>query len=299
MKPATAKPFLFEQSFDEEAMLRARERKRREKEEAEQAALLAEQENNPPPPTFTEEELQAAQAAAWQEGHQAGVADAQKQQEAQTLALLENLGAQISGMHVHQDLANERIAAELTAFSLEICRRILPDFVDSHGGEELRALLADCLEKITPASRILITVSPDAMGLLEPQIEALAARSGFDGRMKLVADPALGPTDLVATWDGGGMQRIEKDIWKAVEAVVERTLANAPPAPDLPVVDELAAQEGPMAAEPEATAPETVPQPEPPATVQPDTIDETPATQDVLPADDIAETAVSEEDQNV
>lgn len=270
MRPATAKPFLFEQSFDEEAMQRARERKRREKEEAEQAAILAEQAQNPPPPTFTEEELQAAQAAAWQEGHQAGMADAQKQQEAQTLNLLETLGAQISGMHVHQDLANERIAAELTGFSMEICRRILPQFVDSQAGEELRALLADCLEKITPASRILITVSPDAMAFLEPQMDALAARSGFEGRMKLVADPALGPTDLVAVWDGGGMQRIEKDIWQAVEAVVQRAQAAAPPAPDLPEIDETPASPAPSAEEPVAS-----------------------------PADDMTETGVSEEDQNV
>ena len=86
MRPAAAKPFLFEQSFDEEAMQRARERKLQEKEEAKLAAERAEQEQAPPPPTFSEEELQSAQAAAWQEGHQAGMADAQKQQEAQTLA---------------------------------------------------------------------------------------------------------------------------------------------------------------------------------------------------------------------
>lgn len=286
-------------------MQRARENKRREKEEAARAAELAEQNQTPPPPTFTEDELQAAQATAWQEGHQAGIVDAQQKQEAQTLNLLENLSAQISGMHVHQDLANERIAAEMTGFSLEVCRRILPSFVDSQGGEELRGLLADCLEKITPASRILITVSPDSLGLLEPQVDVLAARSGFEGRMKLVADPALGPTDLVAVWDGGGMSRVEKDIWKNIEAVVERTLAAAPPMPDLP-------QEEP---ETSASAPgkdEQAPQPNSPALstasetqepTQPENgqaaADETSAPLNDPAADGIAETSVSEEDQNV
>ncbi|RVU38526.1 hypothetical protein EOI86_04375 [Hwanghaeella grinnelliae] len=315
MRPATAKPFLFEQSFDEEAMQRARERKRHEREEAARAAELAEQNQTPPPPTFTEEELQAAKAAAWQEGHQAGVADTQKQQEAQTLDLLENLSAQISGMHVHQDLANERIAAEMTEFSLEVCRRILPDFVDSHGGEELRVLLAECLEKITPASRILITVSPDSLGLLEPQVDVLAARSGFEGRIKLVADPTLGPTDLVAVWDGGGMHRIEKDIWQAIEAVVERTQAAAPPMPDLPPEEpETSAPdmaENAQTPEPETREPET-PEPkthEPTAATetqemsQPENdraaVDETSAPINEQGADGIAETAVSEEDQNV
>lgn len=305
MRPATAKPFLFDQSFDEEAMQRAREAKQREKEEAARAAELAEQNQTPPPPTFTEEELQAAQATAWQEGHQAGIDDAQQKQEAQTLSLLENLSAQISGMHVHQDLANERIAAEMTAFSLEICRRILPSFVDSHGGEELRILLADCLEKITPASRILITVSPDSLGLLEPQVDILAARSGFEGRMKLVADPALGPTDIVAVWDGGGMNRVEKDTWKTIEAVVERTLAAAPPMPDLP-------EEQPETSAPGLGDEEQVPQPDSPASSaasetqepsQPENgqtaADDPSAPADNPAADGIAETSVSEEDQNV
>ena len=211
MRPAAAKPFLFEQSFDEEAMQRARERKLREAEEEKLAAEQAELDKNPPPPTFSEEELQSAQAAAWQEGHQAGLADARQQTEAQVLALIDNLSAQVSGMHVHQDLANERIAAEFSGFALEICRRLLPAYIDSHGGEEVRALLSDCMEKIAPASRILISVSPDTLGLLEPQIDALAARSGFEGRVKLVSDPAMGPSDLVAAWDGAtwsGSKRI-------------------------------------------------------------------------------------------
>lgn len=280
MKPAAAKPFLFEQSFDEEAMQRARERKLQEKEEAKLAAERAEQEQNPPPPTFSEEELQSAQAAAWQEGHQAGMTDAEKQKEAQTLALLENLGAQVSGMHVHQDLANERIAAELSSFALEVCRRILPTFVEAQGGEELRALLGECLEKITPASRILIAVSPDTLELLEPQIDGLAARSGFEGRMKLVADPTLGPTDLIATWDGGNMQRIEQDIWDGIDAVVARTRNAAPAAPDLSQIDE-PAEASPQQAVQDGVAPETG------------------SEQSDIPADVIAETAVSEEDQNV
>ena len=289
MRPATAKPFLFEQSFDEEALLRAREQKLRDAEEAAKAAELEELERNPPPPTFTEEELQAAQAAAWQEGHQAGSNDAQQQNEAQVLALLENLGAQIGGMHVHQDLANERIASELSGFALEICRRVLPDFIDSHGGEEVRALLGDCMEKITPASRILVTVSPDTLGLLEPQIDVLAARSGFEGRIKMVADPALGPSDLVATWDGGNLQRVEKELWQGIEAVVNRARAAAPPAPDLPqsVLD--AADAEPLPTDP----------PAPQEAAPPELNADTPATETETPVDDRTETIVSEEDPNV
>ncbi len=292
MKPATAKPFLFEQSFDEEAMQRARERKKRDAAEAKLAAEQAELNKTPPPPTFSEEELQAAQATAWQEGHQTGLADAQQQNEAQVLALLETLGAQISGMHVHQDLANERIAAELTGFALEICRRILPEFIDSHGGEEVRALLGDCLEKITPASRILITVSPGTAELLEPQMDALAARSGFEGRMKLITDPTMGPSDIVAAWDGGNLERFEKDLWQSIEAVVDRTRAAAPPAPDLPQTTAQAEQA------------EQAGQPAMQETPSPELMDDTPASEpeaqevDAL-ADDTAETVVSEEDQNV
>jgi|GEM_PF-1546007 len=300
MKPATAKPFLFEQSFDEEAMQRARERKRREAAEAKLAAEQAELDKTPPPPTFSEEELQAAQAAAWQEGHQTGLADAQKQNEAHVLALLENLGAQISGMHVHQDLANERIAAELTGFALEICRRILPTFIDSHGGDEVRALLGECLEKITPASRILITVSPDTATLLEPQMDALAARSGFEGRMKLIADPTIGSSDIVAAWDGGNLERLEKDLWRSIEAVVDRTRAAAPPAPDLPQPPEQ-----PPKQTVEQTSHEDQPaMQEAPSSDLPELIDEMPASDPVAQdtaalAEDTTETAVSEEDRNV
>ncbi len=246
MSTATAKPFLFETSFDEEELRRQANARKQEEEDARLAEIRAEEEANPPPPTFSEEELQAAQAAAWQEGHAAGVADAQKEREAQITVLLENLAAQVGGMHVHQDVTNDRIGVHLSKVAIAVIKHVLPDLIAKQGAGEVKAILGDCFERIPFDSKIVVTVSPDTETLLSESMELLAARSGFEGRIRLIGDPELGPSDLTAVWDGGGLERLESAIWQEIEARVEQAAAQhvAPPAPEAqPVSQQPAAAE--------------------------------------------------------
>ena len=261
MNTATAKPFLFDTSFDEEELRRQAEARLREEEEARQEELRAEQEANPPPPTFSEEELQAAKAAAWQEGHAAGVADAQKEREAQITVLLENLAAQVSGIHVHQDVTNEQIGLHLSKVAVAVMKHVLPDLTAKQGAGEVKAILGDCFERIPFDSKMIITVSPETETLIAESIDLLAARSGFEGRIRLVGDAEMGPSDLTAVWDGGGLERLESAIWQDIETRVERAAGQheAPPAPEArPVTQQPAGDEtAAPSAEPDA-APQEV-----------------------------------------
>ena len=244
MTITTAKPFLFDTSFDEEELRRQAEARQQAEEEERLAALRAEEEANPPPPTFTEEELKAAQATAWQEGHEAGIRDAHAEREAAVTALLEALSAEVGGMHVHQDLSNERIGLHLTKVAVQVLRKVLPEFTAKHGADEVKAVLGDCFERIPFDSKLIVTVAPETEELLTPSIEALAARSGFEGRTRIVSDPDMGPSDLTAIWDGGGLDRLEEAIWQEIEQRIERVQPPAP-AQQPPPAQEAAAETDP------------------------------------------------------
>lgn len=240
---ARARPFLFDRSFDDEARRRAA----RKKAAVEAQAAAEEEEAPPPPPTYSEEELAAAKEQAWRDGHAAGVEEAKQQQNAATDALLESIAAQVSGLHVHQDIANERLAAEVAGLGADIVRKILPAYAERHGVDEIKAVLGECLQRLTLESRISVSVAESARDSIEPHLEALVARSGFEGRVMLVADPDLGPAEVIVTWDNGGVDRRDAALWERLDEILARARDKAP--------------EQPAAAEPTAQPPENEPPP--------------------------------------
>lgn len=233
MRPANAKPFLFETSFDEEqarrraelAKLKAREQA---EEEARQIAEAEDEPDEPPPPSFTEEELTAARAAAWQEGHEAGMAEASQGAEARLAGLIENIAAELSGIHVHQDLANERLQADMAELGVRLVRKLLPAYAERHGLDEIRSVLEECLEAVPESGKIIISVTAENRTMLDPQLDALAARSGYDGRLSLLEDAALGPSEVTVRWDGGGLDRLEQPIWDKLDMLMARMRENLP-----------------------------------------------------------------------
>lgn len=219
-----AKPFIFELSFDAEDMAERRRKKLEERERlAAEAAAAAEVEAEP---SFSEEELAAAKAQAYEEGRAAGLAEAESQREAGLAGILDTIGAQIAGLHVHQDVANEKLAADLTELGRTVMSKVLPHYTQKHGADEVTAILSEGFSRLVHEQRISITVGQEVHEMLEPRIEAMAAKSGYDGRLKLVADPDMGLADVVVNWGDGRLEHSTDEIWAEIEAMLENATAG-------------------------------------------------------------------------
>ena len=221
---SNAKRFIFELSFDAEDMAERRRKKIEARERA--AAQAAEADAVEAEPTFSEADLEAAKAQAYDDGRAAGLAEATSQREAGLAAILETIGAQIAGLHVHQDVANEKLAADLAELGRIVMSKLLPHYIEKNGCDEVIAILNDGFARLVHEDRISITVGPDTHDLLEPRIEALAAKSGYDGRLKLVADPDMGAADIVVNWGDGRLERSADDIWREIDASLERAIGG-------------------------------------------------------------------------
>ncbi len=267
-----AKPFVFELSFDAESMAERRRQKQAERdraaaEEAEAAAVVE-------PPSFSEDELADARAKAYEEGRAAGLADAEQAREAGLTAMLETIAAQIAGLHVHQDVANEKLAADLTEFGRTVMSKLLPHYVEKHGPDEVTAVLSDGFARLVQEDRIIITVAQEMHDMLEPRIEAMAAKSGYDGRLKLVSDPDMGPADVVVSWGDGRLERLTDETWREIDAALESAIAGMREyAEKLEETIEPSARRKPDVSANPAPQPET----------RPDSVPETAAAADVEP----------------
>ena len=220
------RPFTFDRSFDEAEIERARQAAAREQEEREEAERQAELERNPPPPTFTEEELLAAKSTAFQEGQIQGETQTLAGIDAQTLSALQTITGQLAVLHDRQSLANESNSAQLAKITGDIIERLLPQFVKIHGTDEIIALVRECLEPLEDSGRVIIKVPEENQEILADKLNQAAQESGFEGKLVIKGDAALGPSDVKIDWGQGGTERKLQETWGAIKDAIDHCLAH-------------------------------------------------------------------------
>ena len=224
------RPFLFEDSFDEDAA--DREREKREAEERARLESEAIANAEPPPPTFSEEELAAARQAGFLEGRNTGISEAQASLERRATDALDQVSRAIAQL----DRAQREGVVEMMRGALEvthtITRKVLPEFVRRHGSDEIQALVRQVLETLIEEPRVVIRVPEDLVEALKPRIAQAGKATSFEGQLVVFGEPALGDGDCRVEWSSGGAERLIQQSFEQIAAVVGRALVPPDTAPD-------------------------------------------------------------------
>lgn len=221
---AQIKKFRFETCFDDVA---------------DEAPPAPQPEEPPPPPapTFSEAEMEAAKAEAFAAGKAEGERAEAAAAAARTAEAIEQAVALIAsadGRIAEACAGAERRSVEI---SLALMRALLPDLLRRRAIEEIEALLRESLTSLLDEPRLVIRVADEVLDLLNARIGALASRSGFSGKVILLAEDGMGPGDCRIEWADGGIERNSARTLREAQAVVARLLPP-PPAPpaDTPTV---------------------------------------------------------------
>lgn len=208
--------FLFETSFDAEKPAKAK---------AAAAAKAAVEE--PPAPTFSEGELAAARQAAHADGKAAGIAEAERCHAARLASAVDALLpplAEIAAASIAEAEVRRRESLEA---ALAVVRKLFPHLAQTHGLQELHAVIGQCLERLRDEPRVVIRCADADLDTLREQAERGALQSGFEGKLVFLADERLAPGDLRVEWADGGAERDQKALWKEIDTVIARALAPA------------------------------------------------------------------------
>jgi flagellar assembly protein FliH len=68
----------------------------------------------------------------------------------------------------------------------------------------------------------LVKTAPTLAKTIQQNAEAIAHREGYEGRIQFVADGALSGADCRIEWRGGGIERAQSVIEKALEDLIMR-----------------------------------------------------------------------------
>lgn len=218
--------YMFDLDFDPQAPARAKAEEEHRREEEQEA----EEPPPPPAPMFTEEELQLAREAAYEEGRQAGHAEAEESLQQQIAGALTALSNQMEGVFSRQTEVNDQNARNAVRVAMAVVRKVLPAACERHAFDEVARVVEQVVAHILDEPRIIVRV---AAGLVDPvreRLEAVAEGQGFEGRVVVQADARLVPGDCRVEWTDGGAERDQARLMAEVEAAVERALAE-PQAP--------------------------------------------------------------------
>ena len=196
-----AAKFLFDLSFDADAPLRA---------------------DAPPPITMPVDELQSIKAAMYEDGRNAGRAEALQagaDKAAEQMAYLGTLLQQLAADgHARAGTEVEVIAGAVKA----IAQNLLPAYIVKHGADELDATVRDCLVQLKGEPRLVIRTCEAELDDCIKRFDSLAQVAAYPGKLIILADNALAPGDLRVEWADGGLERANGNLWAEVERILSR-----------------------------------------------------------------------------
>ena len=185
----------------------------------------------PPPPTFSEAELAAAREAGFEEGHAAGHAAMVQSVEQAAVTALAAISAQLAAMNGNfAEIRDSAIASGVEVVAAAV-RKLTPALAKRNGLAEIENLVRDSLHSLYDEPRVVIRAHDSIIEALQERIDGLAAAAGFTGKIVLFGDDQLSDTDCRVEWADGGAERNLEELWRRIDAAIERVTDGNSAAP--------------------------------------------------------------------
>ena len=172
--------------------------------------------------TYAADEVESIRQDAHAAGRQAALSEATH---AQSVAL--SAIAQSASLLIEQfDRQIEAIRRESASLAITVARKLAGDALSIAPRADLEKFIAECMHKLHREARLVVTVTSDNADYLRGRVETLVDQNGFSGKVIILPEPSMGPSDCRIEWADGG---IEKNL-DAVFASIEEQLARWQPA---------------------------------------------------------------------
>lgn len=182
-------------------------------------------------PAIDQAMLDAAVERARAEGHAAGLAEGRRAASeaiaARTARAAETLVAGLDRLVRSAAAERGRIETAAVELALTAAGRLARTLIAAMPHAEVERMLRDSLSDLRDVPHIVVRVSETIADDLRQRIKAIAAQSGFEGRIVVLADPEIGEGDGRIDWADGGIVRDSAAISQAIEQAAASYLAQS------------------------------------------------------------------------
>ncbi|NGX98729.1 MAG: flagellar assembly protein H [Candidatus Afipia apatlaquensis] len=172
------------------------------------------------------QQLADAEARAYRAGYEAARHEAKAESDRRAALALEEIGISIRAIAGRFSTIEERMETEAVDVALSVARKLCAEMVAAEPLTEVMALVSDCFRHLTSTPHIVVRINDALYDDARVQIEQLAKRNGFEGKLVILAEPDIASGDCKIEWADGGVTLDRATIDAKINELVGRYLAS-------------------------------------------------------------------------
>ena len=172
------------------------------------------------------QQLADAEARAYRAGYEAARHEAKAESDRRAALALEGIGISIRAIAGRFSTIEERMETEAVDVALSVARKLCAEMIAAEPLTEVMALVSDCFRHLTSTPHIVVRINDALYDAARVQIEQLAKRNGFEGKLVILAEPDIASGDCKIEWADGGVTLDRATIDAKINELVGRYLAS-------------------------------------------------------------------------
>ncbi|MEJ0028211.1 MAG: FliH/SctL family protein [Rhizomicrobium sp.] len=171
---------------------------------------------------YTMDEIDQLSARAREQGMKAGQVRAAEAQTQEVTKLVEALKAVVT----RSAKATDEVREEASMLALAAARKLAGAAVAALPIADVEDVLRHALHQALGEPRIVLHTSPLVAELLRAKLAEIAHEEGFEGRVVVSGEAAMGAADCRIEWRGGGAERSAQQIESAIGELIARRFSH-------------------------------------------------------------------------
>jgi flagellar assembly protein FliH len=167
-----------------------------------------------------------AEARAYRDGYDAAQREAKAESDRRAALALEEIGVAIKGIASRFAGIETRMETEAVDVAVAVARKLCSDLIAAEPLGEITGLVRECFSHLVSTPHLVVRIHESLYEGARERIEQMAKRSGFEGRLVILAEPEIAKGDCRIEWADGGVVLERATIEAKVNELVGRYMAS-------------------------------------------------------------------------
>ena len=172
------------------------------------------------------QKVAAAEARAYRDGYDAAQREAKAESDRRAALALEEIGVAIKGIVSRFAGIETRMETEAVDVAVAVARKLCNDLIAAEPLGEITGLVRECFSHLVSTPHLVVRIHESLYEGAREKIEQMAKRSGFEGRLVILAEPQIAKGDCRIEWADGGVVLERAAIEAKVNELVGRYMAS-------------------------------------------------------------------------
>jgi flagellar assembly protein FliH len=172
------------------------------------------------------QKIATAEARAYRDGFDAAQREAKAESDRRAALALEEIGIALKRIATGFSGIETRMETEAVDVAVAVARKLCDSLIASEPLGEITALVSDCFSHLVSTPHLVVRINAALYETAHEQIERLAKRSGFAGRLVILAEPEIETGDCRIEWADGGVVLERAAVEAKISELVGRYMAS-------------------------------------------------------------------------